>query len=121
MARVRDTLGCELPLRALFDTPTVAGLAQVIDSGAAAIAAPALTPVPEAEWPDDIPLSFSQQRLWFLDQLEPGSTVYNLTWATRLQGTLDVPALERAFNKLAERHAVLRTHFVGYAATGRCR
>jgi len=59
----------------------------------------------------DLPLSFSQQRLWFIDQFEPFSAAYNISFAFRLEGTLAVPALERALNTTIERHEVLRTRF----------
>ena len=65
----------------------------------------------------DIPLSFAQERLWFLDQLEPGSAVYNVCQAVRMEGSLNVSALERALNEIVRRHEVLRTNFV--AADGR--
>jgi non-ribosomal peptide synthetase component F len=59
----------------------------------------------------DLPLSFAQERLWFLDQLEPGNTAYNIPSAVRLSGTLDATALERAFSEIVRRHEVLRTTF----------
>ena len=58
------------------------------------------------------PLSFAQQRLWFLDQLDPGSPVYNVIEALRMDGALDIPILERSFVEVVRRHEVLRTHFV---------
>ncbi|SMF97571.1 amino acid adenylation domain-containing protein/thioester reductase domain-containing protein [Methylomagnum ishizawai] len=64
--------------------------------------------------PGDPPLSFSQQRLWFLDQLERGQVAYNIPTALRLEGRLDVPALERAINEIVRRHEVLRTQFADH-------
>ena len=57
------------------------------------------------------PMSFAQQRLWFLDQFEPGNPIYNIAWAIRLQGRLDIPALERSLNEIVRRHEVLRATF----------
>jgi glycosyltransferase involved in cell wall biosynthesis len=71
--------------------------------------APPIRPVSRAQ---RLPLSFAQQRLWFLDQLEPGSTFYNVPAAVRLNGRLNVPALERTLNEIVRRHEVLRTTFV---------
>jgi amino acid adenylation domain-containing protein/non-ribosomal peptide synthase protein (TIGR01720 family) len=64
-----------------------------------------------AERPEQIPLSFAQQRLWFIDQLEPGNAAYNMFNAVRLRGALDVAALERGFNQVVQRHESLRTTF----------
>ena len=57
------------------------------------------------------PLSFAQQRLWFLDQLEPGNPIYNIPSALRLAGSLNITALEQSFNEIVRRHKVLRTTF----------
>ncbi|HEY0096628.1 MAG TPA: condensation domain-containing protein, partial [Archangium sp.] len=70
---------------------------------------PAIPPRPKGT--SSAPLSFAQQRLWFLDQLEPGSAAYNLPAAIQLEGALDVAALERCFAELARRHESLRTAF----------
>jgi amino acid adenylation domain-containing protein len=111
VSAVRDVLGVELPLRALFDAPTVAALARVIDTrGPVPSAMPPLEPVPR----DDgavLPLAFAQEPLWFLDQLAPGSGFYNMPSAYRLTGPLDVDALEGALTGLVARHEALRTTF----------
>jgi amino acid adenylation domain-containing protein len=73
-----------------------------------AAAAPQLCPVPRDQ---DLPLSFSQQRLWFLDQLEPNNVAYNLTWFLHILGKLDVDALQQSLNEITRRHEVLRTTF----------
>src|SRR5215213_8923981 len=70
------------------------------------------TPVIPRRVPDaEVPLSFAQQRLWFLDQLQPGSVVYNLPTAVRVSGRLDVVALEKTFSEIVRRHEILRTTF----------
>jgi amino acid adenylation domain-containing protein/non-ribosomal peptide synthase protein (TIGR01720 family) len=106
-SRVRDALKIELPLRALFEQPTVAGLAESIERGAAAREAPIGPTARDGE----LPLSFAQQRLWFLDQLEPDSPSYNISAAVRLSGDLDVGALGRVLNEVIRRHEALRTAF----------
>ncbi|QSQ18814.1 non-ribosomal peptide synthase/polyketide synthase [Pyxidicoccus parkwayensis] len=112
VSRIRAAFRVELPLRAVFEAPTVAALAQRIASlqqgSTPRHEAPPLRPAPRTQ---ALPLSFAQQRLWFIDQLEPGSSAYNVPTAVRLSGTLDVPALERALNALIERHESLRTTF----------
>jgi amino acid adenylation domain-containing protein len=112
VARAREVFQVELPLRALFESPTVAGLAAQIEaldaSAQTANAPPPLRPVPRD---GALPLSFIQQRFWFLHQLTPESSAYNIPTAVRLKGALDVPALERSFNELVRRHEVLRTTF----------
>jgi len=122
IARIRDVLAVELPLRALFDEPTVAGLAGLLASDDTARRALELAYsggdrtdrlVPRAEHlRTRVPASLMQQRLWFLDQLEPGSSTYNLAWCLRLVGKLDRTALEAALQALVARHEVLRTTFI---------
>ena len=111
ISRVRTVLGVELPMRAVFEEPTLAGfaaLAERMRQGDAA-SVPPLVRVPRN---GPLPTSFSQQRLWFLDQLEPGSSAYNLTGAVRLEGSLDVRALAGALSGIVSRHESLRTTFV---------
>jgi len=111
LARVRETFGVEVPLKALFDAPTVAGLARLVEEGMRAEAGVSVPPLEAVGRDGPIPASFAQQRLWFVDQLDPGSPMYNVPAAVRLKGTLDVAALGRAFNELVRRHEVLRTTF----------
>ncbi|GHC67183.1 hypothetical protein GCM10010349_39890 [Streptomyces flavofungini] len=116
-ARVRTRLGAELTIRALFEHPTVAGLAAHLDAlgphGAADTpGTPDARPVLRAaERPDPLPLSFAQRRLWFLHRLEGMSRAYNVPWTLRLTGDLDVPALRAAVADLVARHESLRTVF----------
>ncbi|MBV9790255.1 MAG: non-ribosomal peptide synthetase, partial [Chloroflexi bacterium] len=113
VSRLRKTFGIELPLRSIFETPTVAELAQQIEQALASGAERALPPlVPIARRPGmELPLSFAQQRLWFLNQLTPNSAFYNITLAVRLTGALDIAALRQSFNTMVERHEALRTSF----------
>nr|WP_206326547.1 non-ribosomal peptide synthetase [Streptomyces sp. N502] len=109
-ARIRAVLGAEVSLRTVFDTPTVARLAERLAEGGTAEAAarPALTVRPR---PERLPLSSAQQRLWVLYQVEGASATYNIPSAWRLTGALDVEALRAAVHDLVVRHETLRTVF----------
>ncbi|MES2936877.1 MAG: non-ribosomal peptide synthase/polyketide synthase [Pseudomonadota bacterium] len=110
VSRLRDALGIELPVRAVFEAPSIAQLAARLQQQEGNTeAAPALVPV---ERGGPLPLSFAQQRLWFLDRFEPGSAQYNMAAALRLQGTLDGDALRHALNAVVVRHESLRTRFL---------
>ncbi|MGZ3458788.1 MAG: amino acid adenylation domain-containing protein, partial [Archangium sp.] len=111
-SRIRASFGVELPLRSLFEAPTVEALASRIDAASREeqeLKRPPLGPV--ARTGGELPLSFAQQRLWFLEQLEPGLPIYNVAGAVQLEGTLDASALERGFQELVRRHESLRTTF----------
>ncbi|MFC4048030.1 condensation domain-containing protein, partial [Dactylosporangium siamense] len=112
VSRVRAAFGVEVAVAALFDAPTVAGLAAEIDAAVTGVTAPPIVPVPRSE---RLPLSFAQQRLWFLQQLEPGSVEYNTPMTVPLDGDLDVDALAGALGALVARHEVLRTRLVADA------
>jgi amino acid adenylation domain-containing protein len=108
--RIREAWGVELPLRALFDGPTLGALADAVEALRRA-ARPSLPPVEPADRSEPLPLSFAQERLWFLDRLEPGGTGYAIPAALRLRGDLDAAALERALGEVVRRHEALRTTF----------
>ena len=115
IARLRDTFAVEPSLREFIEEPTVAGLAKLVDREMAAGAGVKVPPIGPAPRDGPVPASFAQQRLWFLDQLQPGSAAYNIPTAVRLVGVLDVGLLRRALNEVVRRHESLRTTF---AATG---
>ena len=112
VSRLRQALGVEVPLREMFEQPTVRGLAQSVERLLRAgewSSGPG--PVRVAREGDAPPLSFAQQRLWFIDQLEPGNSLYNMPTALRLSGRLDVSALSQTLTEVCRRHEVLRTAF----------
>ena len=113
LSRVRQHFGVELPVRALFDAPTLAALAERIDAARGEAVRAPLPPLRPMRRSGDtpLPLSFAQQRLWFLHQLEPDSPFYNIPAAVRLTGALDAAALRRALAEIVRRHEALRTVF----------
>jgi amino acid adenylation domain-containing protein/non-ribosomal peptide synthase protein (TIGR01720 family) len=111
LSRIRGALGVEIPLRAIFEHSTPAGLAQRIEVSLREGEGLAAPPFERAARDRDLPLSFAQQRLWFLDQLNPGGAAFNMPMAVRLAGRLDARALRAALTGLARRHEVLRTTF----------
>ncbi|MDS0137100.1 MULTISPECIES: amino acid adenylation domain-containing protein [unclassified Amycolatopsis] len=114
VSRIRALLGVEVPIRAVFDAPTPARLAEALDPARGR--RPALVP---AARPDVLPLSFAQQRLWFLDRLDGPSATYNIPWAWDLTGPVDVDALRAALGDVVARHEVLRTLLVEEQGTPR--
>jgi Condensation domain/Phosphopantetheine attachment site len=111
IARIRSACAVELPLRALFASPTIAALAPQI--AAAQLHERGLTspPLRRADRTLPLPLAFAQQRLWFLDRLTPGSSAYTIATPVRLRGPLQLAALHTSLHALRQRHAVLRTSF----------
>jgi amino acid adenylation domain-containing protein len=110
VSRVRESLRVELPLRDLFDFPTVKALAQRVSSDLRR-SAPAPPPLLRRHQIGPVPLSFAQQRLWLVGQLEPGSAAYNLPHASRIYGSLEIATLEKALAEVVARHEALRTVF----------
>ncbi|MBO9205113.1 MULTISPECIES: amino acid adenylation domain-containing protein, partial [Niastella] len=105
ISAVRKQWNREIAIREIFDHPTIAGLAARLDAHTIASAIP---PIEQVTRPQRVPLSFSQERLWFIHRLE-GSAQYHMHWVFRLKGQLQVAALEQAFNDIINRHEVLRT------------
>jgi amino acid adenylation domain-containing protein/FkbH-like protein len=111
-SRIRAAFAMEFPLRALFEAPTIAELAGRIEhekQQRKAISRPALMP---ADRENPLPLSYAQQRLWFLHQLQPESAAYNMRWVVEFSGELDKEALWRSIDEIVRRHEILRTRFV---------
>src|SRR6185436_20395007 len=111
MSRLRRAFDVEMPVRELFEAPTLAELAARVEAARRAGTGqltPPLVPMPR-EGP--LPLSFAQQRLWFIDQLEPASSLYNVPVALRVDGPLDSPVLALCLGEIVRRHEVLRTVF----------
>ncbi|HVG46054.1 MAG TPA: condensation domain-containing protein, partial [Longimicrobium sp.] len=113
VARLRTIFGVEVGLRQVFERPTVAGLAEAVGRargvGGGGAAAGAVVRV---ERGGALPLSYGQERMWFLARLEPGGSAYNLASGVRVTGALDVGALRRAVREVVRRHEVLRTRVV---------
>ena len=111
VARVREAFKIDLPLRQFLDAPLLVDLAANIQKALQDNQELRLPPLERATRDRALPLSFAQQRLWFLHQLNPESPAYNMRHAVRLVGPLDVNTLERALVEIVERHEVLRTTF----------
>ncbi len=118
LSRVREELGLDFPLQHLFSFPTAAELAEAIrflqEEGAETAPQderPRITRSAARESSEALPLSFSQQRLWFLDQFSPGTPAFNVPAAIGMKGELNIDALHRALNDVVRRHETLRTRF----------
>ncbi len=111
IARINDAFQIDLPLQQLFEAPTIEAVAKVIAPLVDSNYKSQVQPIALMPRDKPLPLSFSQQRLWFLDQFEPDSAFYNIAIPVRLPGYMDVGALEAALNDLIERHETLRTSF----------
>jgi len=114
ISRVRETFHIELSLRNLFLKPTVEGLAENIERSLKAGEQVAVGTIARVSRAVDLPLSFSQQRIWFLDQMAGSTPYYNIISRVRLQGELNLDALQRAFAEIVRRHEILRTTFANF-------
>jgi len=112
ISRIREVFRVELPLRAIFEAPTIAGVAELIrveqHRGNAPSPLPPIVPVSRDK---ALPLSFSQQRMWFVQQLAPEATAYNLLFVSRHKGLLSVPVVRQVVKMLFQRHEAFRTTF----------
>lgn len=111
ISRVRDVFRVEVPLPALFEQPTVAELSTVIQDALRMGVTQTVPPLQREPRPANLPLSFAQERLWFIEQLEGGTPIFNLIGVVNLTGQLDVLALTRSLNEVVKRHESLRTKF----------
>lgn len=111
LSRVRNALCVELPLRLLFEFPTLGAFSEHLEATRNQNQNQSLLPIQPIARDRAMPLSFAQQRLWFLDQLEGESAPYNIPMALRLNGVLNVTALEQAIAEIVRRHEALRTTF----------
>ena len=114
VSRIRQRLNVEIPLRELFERPTIAALAQFIDASDVDAARP---PVQKMERGETVPLSYSQQRLWMLEELHGAGVGYVIPLAIKLHGPLDATRLHASLNLLVARHEGLRTTFENNAGT----
>ena len=111
LSRLRRVFSVELPVRALFERPTVAELATAVEAARSTGGGPAPPPPVPVPRGGEMPASFAQERLWFLDRMEPGTPTYNMPGTFDLNGRLDVAAFTAALRGVVERHEVLRTVF----------
>jgi amino acid adenylation domain-containing protein len=112
LSRLRRTFEVEASLKDFLEDPTVSRLARIVERALEDETAPLAPPPVPVGRDAPLPASFAQQRLWFLDQLEPGRASYHIPAAVKLAGRLDIPALERALNEVVRRHEALRTTLV---------
>ena len=112
MSRIRNTFQIDLPLRALFEAPSVAALSERVLDLKRTGASLEFPPLKRVGREGMIPLSYAQQRLWFIDRLNPGTAVYNVPKSWRLRGVMDVDAMQQALEAIVARHEVLRSRFV---------
>jgi amino acid adenylation domain-containing protein len=110
-SRVRNRFQVEIALRHLFETPTIAGLAEITERAIRSGRGLPFAPIERVPRDRQLPLSFAQQRIWFLDKMEPGNPAYNIPLAVRLTGRLDLATLEQSLAEIVRRHEILRTTY----------
>ncbi|HKV34449.1 MAG TPA: amino acid adenylation domain-containing protein [Pyrinomonadaceae bacterium] len=111
VSRAQAQFGAELPLKLFFESATLTEQAAAVEAALSAESGLQAPPIVPVSRDGNLPLSFSQQRLWFLYQLEPSTSAYNIPTAVRLTGALDSEALKRTLNELVRRHEILRTYY----------
>jgi acyl carrier protein len=111
ISRLRQALGVDVPLQSIFAAPSLAAMAGYVERTQETAGGTAELPLERVSRDEPVPLSLAQQRLWFLDQLEPGSARYNVSLALRFRLPLDVKILEQSLNEIVTRHEALRTVF----------
>ncbi|HEU0252165.1 MAG TPA: condensation domain-containing protein, partial [Pyrinomonadaceae bacterium] len=119
ISRIRESFQLEIPLRAIFENQTIATLSARIEAELKSEHGTSAPPITIVSRDEPLPLSFAQQRLWFLNQLEPQSTAYNMPAVLRLAGPLQVDVFEKSLREIIRRHESLRTRFVLKDGQGR--
>ncbi|GHH85683.1 hypothetical protein GCM10018793_54650 [Streptomyces sulfonofaciens] len=114
-AQIRREFSTEFPISGIYKGPTVAAMAEAL--AGPGTAAPALPPLRKADRKGPLPLSFPQERIWFLEQLSPGNLAYNAQATLEFRGPLDVDALHRTLTEIVRRHEVMRTAFAAVDGT----
>jgi len=117
ISRIRENFDLDIPLRNIFEYPTVASFTENIEIAQRSQGGVQAPPIMAVSRQQEIPLSFAQQRLWFLDQLEPNTSNYNIPESARIKGSLDPEILNHCLNEVIQRHEALRTNFVSVAGT----
>jgi len=112
-SRIHQAFKVQIPLPSFFETPNVCGLAGKIESAICSVRDFEMPAIQRASRDNGLPLSFAQRRLWFLEQMEPGTPLYNIPFAMRLDGPLNIHALEQGASEIIKRHESLRTGFKG--------
>jgi acyl carrier protein len=111
VSRIRDALTLDFPLRTLFEAPTIAGIAECIHSNREGISQTRTLPILTESVDKEYPVSFSQERFWFLEKFQPNNPAYKTTYTFKLIGPLDIAALQQSLTEIVRRHESLRTTF----------